>query len=153
MTPRSRDEHDARAGAKMQYTDSAPKSDPPPPAKAEAQPPRPSTHADWIAGYWHRDTDWQWSPGFWRVPEEDIVADQTIHAPVAPPPMRVEPERRRPAAVAVWTGGYWAWDGRGYLWIPGAWRVPPSGGRWVAPSWRPRGRAVVFVPGGWIRLR
>jgi hypothetical protein len=124
----------------------------PPPPRAEVRPPSPSTHAEWIGGYWHRETEWAWIAGFWRVPDEDIAADVTTHAPVAPPPLRDETQGRPPAVVAVWTPGFWAWDGRGYIWIDGAWRIPPpSGGRWIRPTWRPRRTGVVFVPGGWRR--
>jgi hypothetical protein len=140
------------ASGRSHYIDETPTSAvAPPPPRAEARPPSPSTHAEWIGGYWRRETEWAWIAGFWRVPDEDIVADVTTHAPVAPPPLRDETQGRQPAVVAVWTPGFWAWDGRGYIWIDGAWRIPPSGGRWIRPTWRPRRSGVVFVPGGWRR--
>ncbi len=141
------------------WISSKPHSEAPPPARAETRPPRPSDHASWIPGYWHRDkgaSEWAWIAGFWRVPKEDIVAERTTHAPVAPPRARTESAPPRPAATAVWTPGYWSWNGTAYIWIVGAWRIPPPRARWIAPRWRParRSGAVIFVPGGWsIRLR
>ncbi|MEO8845600.1 MAG: YXWGXW repeat-containing protein [Kofleriaceae bacterium] len=149
---RALSDRDVAAG-RSHYVDSTPSSAvAPPPPRAEVRPPSPSAHAEWIGGYWHRETAWAWIAGFWRVPDEDIVADVTTHAPVAPPPLRDETQGRPPAVVAVWTPGFWAWDGRGFIWIDGAWRIPPpSGGRWIRSTWRPRRTGVVFVPGGWRR--
>jgi hypothetical protein len=147
-------QREVAAGAAT-YTNTTPQSEAPPPARSEAPPPRPSTHAEWIPGHWDHAAAWVWSEGFWRVPDADLVADETVHAPAAPPAVRSETPTVQPAAVAVWTAGYWAWDGRGYLWITGAWRIPPRrGGEWIAPSWRRRGGGSVFVPGGWsLRAR
>jgi hypothetical protein len=162
----------------------------PPPPRVEVKPPKPSKNAAWIDGYWQRDREWIWSPGFWRVPEADIAAEQTVEAPIAPPPVKVEQPPPPPAAAVaepppppsattvtvtttttstppspppppattavtattnlVWTPGYWAWNGSAYIWIEGAWRIPPQrGARWVAPTWTPRRGRVVLVPGGW----
>ena len=151
------------------YLDSRPRMpEAPPPPRAELRPPRPSAHATWIAGYWQRERAWLWSPGFWRVPEADVVAGQTLEAPSAPPPARAEApppiarsthpiEAAAPAVIApapaaatlVWTPGYWTWDGGVYVWIEGAWRVPPQGARWIAPTWTPRRGRFVLQPGGW----
>jgi hypothetical protein len=126
-------------------------ADAPPPPRAEVTPPRPSAHAEWIPGYWQHERDWIWSAGFWRVPQEDIVAEQTSEAPVAPPVAKIEAPPPQPAAGRlVWTPGYWAWNGSAYLWIEGAYRIPPqAGARWVAPTWTPRRGRVVLAPGGW----
>lgn len=124
--------------------------DAPPPPRAEIKPPQPSAHAEWIPGFWQREGTWVWSAGFWRVPDVDIAAEQTVDAPVAPPPPRTEAPPAAGSATLVWTPGYWAWDGRAYIWIEGAWRIPPSAGaRWVAPTWTPRRGRIVLVPGGW----
>ena len=134
------------------YLDEKPRSaDAPPPPRVESKPPRPSVHAEWIPGFWQREQTWLWSAGFWRVPEADIAAEQTIQAPVAPPAAKPETVAAPAASAAlVWTPGYWAWNGSAYLWIEGAWRIPPqAGARWVAPSWAPRRGGVVLVPGGW----
>lgn len=149
----------------------------PPPARTEVKPPKPSVHAEWIAGFWQLRGEWIWSAGFWRVPESDIVAEQTVEAPIAPPPPKAEAPPPPPAPPAspppaptvtasatvtvtppapaatanlVWTPGYWAWNGTAYIWIEGAWRIPPqANARWVAPTWQPRRGRVVMVPGGW----
>jgi hypothetical protein len=166
----------------MTVSDGSARTEAPPPPRIEIKPPQPSTHAEWIAGYWQRDREWIWSPGFWRVPEADIVAEQTIEAPVAPPPMKAEAPPVAPIAqpvappqpvavnVAVtaapppppptvsvnmvWTPGYWSWNGTAYIWIEGAWRIPPQGeARWVAPTWTSRRGRFVLKPGGWsIRI-
>jgi hypothetical protein len=125
-------------------------ADAPPPPRAEIRPPQPSVHAEWIPGFWQREGTWIWSAGFWRVPDADVAAEQTAEAPVAPPAIKVEVPPTAPSATLVWTAGYWAWTGSAYIWIDGAWRMPPrTGAQWVAPSWTPRRGRLVLVPGGW----
>jgi WXXGXW repeat (2 copies) len=129
---------------------------PPPPARrAETPPPKPSQHATWVPGYWHfEDGDYHWLAGLWRVPAEDVAAKLTAVAPRPPPPPRVEAAAQRaeaPSRRAVWTPGSWQWDGRAYVWIDGAWRIPPQEGqRWTPPAWEVRvGGGVALRPGGW----
>jgi hypothetical protein len=131
---------------------------PPPPARAETQPPKPSVHASWIPGYYHRDAaSWIWVVGFWRVPDEDVKQELTTVAPSAPPPIRDDTAARAIIAAPrdlVWTEGHWQWDGARWVWVEGAWRLPPEhGATWQPPIWRPRGATFVFVPGGWARRR
>lgn len=144
---------EVHAGRASYYDSTARSTDAPPPPRTEVKPPRPSVHAEWIPGFWQHEQQWVWSAGFWRVPEADITAQQTASAPVAPPPVKTEPTPPpAPAASAslVWTPGYWAWNGSAYIWIDGAWRIPPhSGATWVTPSWSAHGSVHVFVPGGW----
>lgn len=129
---------------------------PPPPARrAETLPPKPSQHATWVPGYWHfEDGDYHWLAGLWRVPAEDVEAKLTAVAPRPPPPQRVEAAAQRveaPSRRAVWTPGSWQWDGHAYVWIDGAWRIPPEEGqRWTPPAWEVRvGGGVSLRPGGW----
>jgi hypothetical protein len=129
-------------------------SDEPPPApQIESQPPRPSTHATWVAGYWHWAAGaWAWVGGRWRVPPEDVARNLTVHAPAPPPPPKPEPPPRPPAREVrlVWTPGYWQWDGRGYVWVGGSWQLAPqAGSTWVPDRWELRGGFSVFIPGGW----
>lgn len=155
------------------YADMNARTEAPPPPRVEVKPPQPSTHAEWIAGYWQRDREWIWSPGFWRVPESDLVAEQTIAAPVAPPPLKTEEPPPAPVAQAtvtpaptspaptspapravpvnlVWTPGYWTWNGTAYIWIEGAWRIAPHAtARWVPPTWSSRRGRYILQPGGW----
>jgi len=130
---------------------------PPPPARAETQPPKPSVHAAWVPGYHHHDgTNWVWIAGFWRVPDEDVKQELTTVAPSAPPPVRDESAARVAVVTrdAVWADGHCQWDGARWVWVDGGWRLPPERGvTWQAPVWRPRGATFIFVPGGWARRR
>lgn len=125
-------------------------TDPPPAAPAETPPPRPSANATWVAGSWQHLGEWVFTPGFWRVPVADIEAGLTVQAPRTPPPPRREVPPTQPTATAVWTPGSWQWDGATYVWIAGAWRIPPNtGDRWQPSAWRVTASGASFVPGGW----
>ncbi|HTL38727.1 MAG TPA: hypothetical protein VL326_36600 [Kofleriaceae bacterium] len=127
---------------------------PPPAALAETMPPRLSVNATWRPGYWHWvDSTWVWLAGMWRVPEADVVAEQTTTAPIAPPALQIEAPSAPPVASAVWTAGFWQWDGAKYVWIAGSWQLRPSSTvTWRATTWQPRGNVHVLVPGAWIRI-
>ncbi len=126
---------------------------PPPAPLAEEVPPKLSAHATWRPGYWHwLDGTWVWLAGMWRVPDEDIVAEQTTTAPAAPPPLQAETPPPPPAPSAVWLAGFWQWNGTSWVWIAGSYQLRPAGSvTWRAPEWRPRGSVHILVPGGWIR--
>jgi hypothetical protein len=69
-----------------------------------------------------------------------------------PPPRPVErippppPEHRDWA----WHAGYHRWDGAHYVWVPGAYVVPPHPHAvWVEGHWRHRGEGWVWVEGHW----
>jgi hypothetical protein len=132
------------------------KTPPPPAPRAETQPPRPSRNARWIPGYWlYAEASFHWISGMWDVPEEDIRQELTVQAPTPPPatPHDDRPSEPAPTKTAVWTPGSWQWDGRAYIWIAGAWRVPPDEQHtWQPSGWTVRAGASVFVPGGW-RIR
>jgi len=129
---------------------------PPPPPRAEKQPPKPSENAVWVPGYWHYDRPrkgFVWSAGYWRVPESDIAAQRTARAPGAPPPPRGErpPEGLHPDSQLVFVPGHWAYDGVRWVWVEGAYRVPPRPGmRWRPPEWRVVPSGAVFIPGKWV---
>ncbi len=121
----------------------------PPPPRAELKPPAPSASSEWVPGYWHwAAKDWAWIAGRWQVPPAELYA--TVTAPFGPPPPRDE---AAPAVAfgLVWIPGYWAWDGRTYVWVGGGWGRPPRAGlSWRPATWRARGGgSVSFVPGGW----
>ena len=63
-------------------------------------------------------------------------------APMAPPPVVVEPVIAAPAPGYVWIGGYWSWVGSRHVWTRGRWEAPRAGYRWVPRTWE-RG------PNGW----
>ena len=141
-----------RAG-RTRLLDMKVKTPPPPPPRAEAQPPRPSRNARWIPGYWHHeDAKFHWIAGLWDVPEEDLKRELTVQAPTPPPaaPAREEPPEPAPTRTAVWTPGSWQWNGRAYVWVAGAWRIPPDARHtWQRPTWNVRAGRAIFVPGGW----
>ncbi len=149
---------DINAG-RVTLTDWKVKTPPPPPPRTEAQPPRPSKNARWIPGYWlYAETRFHWITGLWDVPEEDIKRELTVEAPKPPPaePVRIEPPKEpAPTVTAVWTPGSWQWDGRVYVWVEGAWRIPPGKDHtWQRPTWNVNAGRARFVPGGWkIRVR
>lgn len=135
------------------WVDTSVKTPPPPAPRAEIQSPRPSQHARWIPGYWvYADASFHWIAGMWDVPDEDIKKELTVQAPTPPPstPKTDTPTEARPTATAVWTPGSWQWDGRAYIWVAGAWRIPPDEHHtWQPPSWAISAGHSVFRPGGW----
>ena len=69
---------------------------------------------------------------------------------VAPPRAVVETRASAPGPGYIWTPGYQRWDGRAYVWVPGAWMRPPRPhARWVAARWVHRGGGWVLVEGHW----
>jgi DNA segregation ATPase FtsK/SpoIIIE-like protein len=69
----------------------------------------------------------------------------------APPPMLVEELPPPPYQDAVWTGGYWTWQGD-WVWCAGRWLVPPRPRYvWVQPYYEHREERVIFLPGYWSR--
>ena len=69
----------------------------------------------------------------------------------APPPMLVEELPPPPNQDAVWTGGYWTWQGD-WVWCAGRWMMPPRPQYvWVQPYYEHRDERVIFLPGYWSR--
>lgn len=146
------------AAGRTKILDSSVKTPPPPPPRAETQPPRPSRNARWIPGYWHHeDAKFHWIAGLWDVPEEDLKRELTVQAPTPPPaaPAHEAPPEPAPTRTAVWAPGSWQWNGRAYVWVAGAWRIPPDARHtWQRPTWNVRAGRAVFIPGGWrVRVR
>jgi hypothetical protein len=88
-------------------------------------------------------------------PVVSVYVDPPIEQPEpiavqwAPPPMLVEVPPSQPYPDAVWTGGYWSWEGR-WFWAAGRWSPPPRPHYvWVQPYYEHRADVVVFVPGFW----
>lgn len=126
--------------------------DPPPPPRAEPAIPKPSQNAEWRPGYWHRaGSAWIWIAGLWRVPDEDIRAERTVHAPAPPPAAPTEAAPAAPAPATVWTPGFWQWTGSGWTWVAGSWQLPPTANlHWQPPRWINRGGVFIFLPGHWV---
>ncbi len=77
-----------------------------------------------------------------------VSARVVVH--IAPPPVIVATPPPPPGPAYVWTPGYYRWDGRAYVWVPGVWVVAPwPGARWIPPHWVHRHGVWVFVPGHW----
>lgn len=69
---------------------------------------------------------------------------------VAPPAPRFESMPVAPSARHVWVKGYWGWDGRGHVWVPGRWELPPqASARWIEGRWVQSGVEWVWEGGRW----
>lgn len=90
-------------------------------------------------------------------PHEALLARSGNRTPVfadkvPPPPIIERPGDTAPSTHFQWIRGYWDWDParREYLWVTGAWRVPPPGKFWVEGFWRKvNSRGWERVPGFW----
>jgi hypothetical protein len=81
--------------------------------------------------------------------EPPLVQPAPIAVSWAPPPMLVETPPPQPFIGAVWTGGYWVWEGN-WIWAHGRWAPPPQPGYgWVHPYYEHRNGAVIFINGFW----
>jgi len=88
-------------------------------------------------------------------PVVSVYVDPPLYQPApiavawAPPPMLVERPTPPPFEGAIWTGGYWTWQGN-WVWAAGRWAAPPQPGyAWVQPYYEHRDGAVVFITGHW----
>jgi hypothetical protein len=67
-----------------------------------------------------------------------------------PPPLPVYEQPMCVEDGAIWTPGYWAWDGSDYYWVPGTWVLAPQVGfLWTPPYWGWGGSAFIFHEGYW----
>jgi len=67
-----------------------------------------------------------------------------------PPPAYSETVPPPPAPNAVWSPGYWVFDGRSYRWVAGAWLIPPPGAHAYVPAhWENQGDRYVYVQSSW----
>ena len=77
-----------------------------------------------------------------------FAADVVVR--IAPPRPVIETRVVAPGPGYVWTPGYHRWDGRAYIWVPGAWVMPPHAhARWVAHRWEHRNGGYVLREGHW----
>jgi len=71
---------------------------------------------------------------------------------VPPPPPKLEGAPVVPAIGYVWRPGYWRWEENRYVWIAGAFIVPPQPRAvWVPGHWTPVGGGWVWAAGYWRR--
>ena len=73
-------------------------------------------------------------------------------APKEPPkPIEEVPPAEKPQGDYTWIPGYWAWDqDRGnFIWVSGAWRIPPPGTTWVPGYWNQAANGYQWVGGYW----
>ena len=69
-----------------------------------------------------------------------VPAQAAVYVRIAPPAPQAEVVGPPPTPGCAWTGGYYRWDGRKYVWQPG---------RWVDGHWRQTRRGWTWVPGHW----
>ena len=73
-----------------------------------------------------------------------------VYVAVAPPPPVYEARVVAPGPGYVWVPGYYAWNGRGYVWSRGRWERPPHArAEWVPPRWQHDRRGYYVVEGHW----
>jgi hypothetical protein len=85
------------------------------------------------------------------VPALPAAAGTRVYVRIAPPAPIVETRVVAPGPRYVWVAGYHRWDGRAYVWVPGAWVVPPAHyHHWVAGHWvHERANGYYWVDGHW----
>jgi hypothetical protein len=67
-----------------------------------------------------------------------------------PPPPQVEVIGVAPYPGAIWCGGHYAWQPRGWVWVGGYWRRPPyTGAVYVRGYYHHGPRGYVWVGGYW----
>ncbi|MFC4764820.1 hypothetical protein [Dyella koreensis] len=77
------------------------------------------------------------------------VVEEVVVAPQPPPPRVVEVEPM-PRQGYVWARGYWRWNGREYVAIPGHWEVVRPGYHYVHPHYERRDDGWHLNVGVWV---
>jgi hypothetical protein len=82
----------------------------------------------------------------------DAGREPAVSVAVAPPPLLDDLQPDADQDGALWTPGYWQWDGTAYAWTPGVWAQPPGVGLlWTPAYWSFGNGRYVFHPGYWGR--
>ncbi|MBS0225066.1 MAG: YXWGXW repeat-containing protein [Proteobacteria bacterium] len=81
-----------------------------------------------------------------RAPPPEVVE---VIAPLPPPPRIVE-ELPPPRPGFIWARGYWHWDGRRYVGMPGHWEAVRPGYHYVHPHWEQRNDGWHLRVGVWV---
>jgi hypothetical protein len=67
------------------------------------------------------------------------------------PPKAIEelPPAEKPEGDYTWIPGYWAWDQEreDFIWVTGAWRIPPPGTTWMPGYWNQAANGYQWVGG------
>ena len=75
---------------------------------------------------------------------------ERVYVRVAPPVERVEVIGVAPRPGYVWVRGWWRWDARRYVWVPGRWVAPQRGyHRWQPGHWAHDRRGWFWIEGRW----
>jgi len=88
--------------------------------------------------------------------DQPIAADFApgLIAPKEPPAPLAErlPALMPSGARVLWLPGYWGRDDarKDFIWVSGAWRVPPPGQRWLPGYWSKAEGGFQWTPGFWI---
>src|SRR5262245_46505589 len=72
-----------------------------------------------------------------------------------PEPLEEEPPAQKPEGEDVqWIPGYWFWDDErnDFIWISGAWRVPPPHHQWVPGAWHQVDGQWQWTSGFWVPI-
>jgi hypothetical protein len=78
------------------------------------------------------------------------AASGRLYVAVGPPAPIVDIIPVVPGPGFVWLEGYYRWDGRAYVWVPGRWARPPRArARWIPGHWVHDRRGWYFVEGHW----
>ncbi len=90
------------------------------------------------------------------VPARQLFAREQPLAPRAitatpPPPPHIDPPRPPdPGGNALWRAGHYQFRNGRYLWIPGAWVVPPRAGlEWVPGFYKQTREGGLYINGHW----
>ncbi len=73
------------------------------------------------------------------------------------PPEAIEelpPDQKPEGEDVQWIPGYWFWDDdrNDFIWISGAWRVPPANHQWVPGAWHEVNGQYQWTSGFWISV-
>jgi WXXGXW repeat (2 copies) len=91
-----------------------------------------------------------------QVPPPPPLPDEIrpVIVEIAPPAVRVERMIARPGPSHVWARGYWDWDGRSWMWVPGRWAVAPvARATWVPAQYVRVSNGFRYVPAHWSSQR
>jgi hypothetical protein len=76
-------------------------------------------------------------------------AEPVVDVRIAPPAPRVEVVPERPSPHHFWVHGYWGWNGRAHVWVPGRYEVERRGYEYRESHWEGAHGHWHFREGGW----